>query len=70
MSTPAASPTPTPAPGALADQPDVVATAAAVAEQIATEARAGGAFGPEVPAAAEAPALDRLLAFTGRWPVA
>jgi uncharacterized protein (TIGR03086 family) len=45
---------------------DVVATAAAVAGQIADGARTNGAFGPEVEPAAEATPLERLLAFTGR----
>jgi uncharacterized protein (TIGR03086 family) len=47
---------------------DVVATAAAVAAEIAPRARPTGAFGPELPAAADATALERLLAFTGRGP--
>ncbi|MEZ0091992.1 TIGR03086 family metal-binding protein [Streptacidiphilus sp. EB129] len=49
--------------------PDIVATAAAVAAQIAPDARSAGAFGPEVVVPADAPALDRLIAFTGRTPV-
>ncbi|AVH54976.1 MULTISPECIES: TIGR03086 family metal-binding protein [Streptomyces] len=45
---------------------DVVATATAVATQIADGARANGAFGPEIEPAADATPLERLLAFTGR----
>ncbi|WP_052434670.1 TIGR03086 family metal-binding protein [Streptacidiphilus melanogenes] len=45
---------------------DVVATAAAAARRIAPQARATGAFGPELSAPADATALERLLAFTGR----
>ncbi|MEZ0069075.1 uncharacterized protein (TIGR03086 family) [Streptacidiphilus sp. MAP12-20] len=45
---------------------DVVATAAAVAAQIAEGARANGAFGVELTPAPDASALERLLAFTGR----
>jgi uncharacterized protein (TIGR03086 family) len=45
---------------------DVVATAAAVAARIAPEARAAGGFGPELSAAADSSALERLLAITGR----
>ncbi|WP_052441783.1 TIGR03086 family metal-binding protein [Streptacidiphilus anmyonensis] len=45
---------------------DVVATAAAAAERLAPQARATGAFGPELPAPVGATALERLLAFTGR----
>ncbi|WP_084729740.1 TIGR03086 family metal-binding protein [Streptacidiphilus neutrinimicus] len=45
---------------------DVVATAAAAAERIAPRARVDGRFGPERPAPADATALERLLAFTGR----
>ncbi|WP_051943857.1 TIGR03086 family metal-binding protein [Streptacidiphilus rugosus] len=45
---------------------DVVATAATVAEQIGSGARRSGAFGAELAPAADATALERLLAFTGR----
>lgn len=45
---------------------DVIATAAAVAGQIAEGARANGSFGPEVEPVADATPLERLPAFTGR----
>lgn len=45
---------------------DVVATAAAIAGQIAEGARANGSFGPEVEPVTDAAPLERLLALTGR----
>ncbi|WP_406176649.1 TIGR03086 family metal-binding protein [Streptomyces sp. NBC_00996] len=45
---------------------DVVATATAAARQIPEDARANGAFGPEVDPAVDATPLERLLALTGR----
>ncbi|MFF3611782.1 TIGR03086 family metal-binding protein [Streptomyces sp. NPDC002580] len=45
---------------------DVIATATAVAAQIAEGARARGIFGPEAEPAPDAAPLERLLALTGR----
>lgn len=49
--------------------PDLVEAVMAVSSHLVTdESRQGGAFGPEVPVPAEAPAIERLVGFLGRKP--